>query len=54
MEEFDKQLQARNITVDDLKRDLRRSLTKNEAAQQGNRVEDQHHRRGDHQLLCGA
>ena len=27
-EEFDKQLQARNITVDDLKRDLRRSLTK--------------------------
>jgi len=27
-EEFDKQLQERNITVDDLKRDLRRSLTK--------------------------
>ncbi len=27
-EEFDKQLQARNLTVDDLKRDLRRSLTK--------------------------
>jgi peptidyl-prolyl cis-trans isomerase SurA len=27
-EEFDKQLQARNITVDDLRRDLRRSLTK--------------------------
>jgi peptidyl-prolyl cis-trans isomerase SurA len=27
-EEFDKQLQARNITMDDLKRDLRRSLTK--------------------------
>ena len=27
-EEFDKQLQARNITLDDLKRDLRRSLTK--------------------------
>jgi len=26
-EEFDKQLQARNITLDDLKRDLRRSLT---------------------------
>ncbi len=26
-EEFDKQLKARNITVDDLKRDLRRSLT---------------------------
>ena len=27
-EEWDKQLQARNITMDDLKRDLRRSLTK--------------------------
>jgi hypothetical protein len=27
-EEFDKQLKARNITLDDLKRDLRRSLTK--------------------------
>jgi peptidyl-prolyl cis-trans isomerase SurA len=27
-EEWDKQLKARNITVDDLKRDLRRSLTK--------------------------
>ena len=27
-EEWDKQLQARNITADDLKRDLRRSLTK--------------------------
>jgi len=27
-EEFDKQLKARNLTVDDLKRDLRRSLTK--------------------------
>jgi peptidyl-prolyl cis-trans isomerase SurA len=27
-EEFDKQLQARNITIDDLRRDLRRSLTK--------------------------
>ena len=27
-EEFDKQLQARNLTIDDLKRDLRRSLTK--------------------------
>jgi peptidyl-prolyl cis-trans isomerase SurA len=27
-EEFDRQLKARNITVDDLKRDLRRSLTK--------------------------
>jgi peptidyl-prolyl cis-trans isomerase SurA len=27
-EEFDKQLQARNISLDDLKRDLRRSLTK--------------------------
>jgi len=27
-EEFDKQLQARNITVDDLRRELRRSLTK--------------------------
>ena len=27
-EEFDKQLKQRNITVDDLKRDLRRSLTK--------------------------
>ena len=27
-EELDKQLQARNITLDDLKRDLRRSLTK--------------------------
>jgi peptidyl-prolyl cis-trans isomerase SurA len=27
-EEFDRQLQARNLTVDDLKRDLRRSLTK--------------------------
>ncbi len=27
-EEFDKQLQARNITMEDLKRDLRRSLTK--------------------------
>ena len=27
-EEFDKQLQARNITLDDLKRELRRSLTK--------------------------
>lgn len=27
-EEFDKQLQARNLTLDDLKRELRRSLTK--------------------------
>ena len=27
-EEFDKQLKARNLTVDDLKRDIRRSLTK--------------------------
>ncbi len=27
-EEFDKQLQARNITLDDLRRDLRRNLTK--------------------------
>jgi len=27
-EEFDKQLEARNLTVDDLKRDLRRQLTK--------------------------
>jgi peptidyl-prolyl cis-trans isomerase SurA len=27
-EEFDKQLKARNITLDDLKRDIRRSLTK--------------------------
>jgi peptidyl-prolyl cis-trans isomerase SurA len=27
-EEFDKQLQARNLTVDDLRRELRRSLTK--------------------------
>jgi len=27
-EEFDKQLKQRNITLDDLKRDLRRSLTK--------------------------
>jgi peptidyl-prolyl cis-trans isomerase SurA len=27
-EEFDKQLKARNLTVDDLKRDLRRNLTK--------------------------
>ena len=27
-EEFDKQLQARNITLDDFKRDIRRSLTK--------------------------
>ena len=53
-EEFDKQLKQRNLTIDDLKRDLRRQLTKDQAAEQGDRVEDQHHRRRDHELLQRA
>ena len=43
-EDFDKQLKQRNETLDDFKRLVRRQLTDHQAAQQGDRVEDQHHR----------
>ena len=49
-EEFDRQLKQRGLTLDDLKRQTRRALTR-QADQQGNRVEDQHHRRRDRRLL---
>ena len=50
-EEFDKQLKQRNMTLDDLKLQIRRSLTSDQAAEQRDRIEDQHHRLGHQQLL---
>ena len=44
-EEFDKRLKAQGLTLDDLKRDLRRSITVDKVHQQRGHVQDQHHRR---------
>ena len=53
-EEFDKQLKARNITLDDLQARSAPLADQDQAAEQGDRVQDQHHRRRDQRLLCGA
>ena len=44
-EEFDNQLKQRNITLDDFKRDIRRSLTKTKLINKEIESKNQHHRR---------
>ncbi len=46
-DQFYNLLKQRNMSLDDLKRDIRRAVDRDQADQQRDRVEDQHYRRGD-------
>ena len=51
-EEFDKQLKQRNMTLDDLKQQIRRKLTSDKLINKEIESKIRHHRRRYQQLLC--